>query len=90
MTYLLAAAATAAAKTATATAAAAAAPASPSTAASNTATWFQSVQMPSNWPNQMDLLQWSQKMGPGMATVLILLGIIAGSAVAALHARHSQ
>src|SRR5688500_13437640 len=24
----------------------------------------------------MDLLQWSQKMGPGMATVLILLGIV--------------
>jgi hypothetical protein len=77
MTYLLAAVATAAAKAATATAAAAAAaPVAPSTAASNTAQWFQSIQLPGTWPNQMDLLQWSQKMGPGMATVLILLGII--------------
>jgi hypothetical protein len=74
MTYLLAAAATVAAKAATA--AATAAPAAPSTAASSTAQWFQSIQLPGAWPNQMDLLQWSQKMGPGMATVLIILGII--------------
>src|SRR6478736_3951525 len=66
MTYLLAAAATVVAK---------AAPA-PTAAAPSTAQWLQSVQMPSTWPNQMDLLTWSQKMGPGMATVLILLGII--------------
>jgi hypothetical protein len=78
MTYLLATTATAVAKAATATAAAApaAAQAAPSTAASNTAQWFQSIQLPGTWPNQMDLLQWSQKMGPGMATVLIILGII--------------
>jgi hypothetical protein len=77
MTYLLAAAATAATKVATAAATAApAAPAAPTTAASHTAQWFQSVQMPTTWPNQMDLLTWSQKMGPGMATVLIILGII--------------
>ena len=74
MMYLLAAAATVAAKAASA--ATVAAPAPPSTAATNTAQWFQAVQLPSTWPNQMDLLQWSQKMGPGMATVLILLGII--------------
>lgn len=41
-----------------------------------TAPWFQSMQIPTHWPGQMDLLQWSQKMGPGMATLLILLGII--------------
>jgi hypothetical protein len=74
MTYLLAAAATAASKVATA--APVVAPAAPSSAATNTAQWLQSVQMPSTWPNQMDLLTWSQKMGPGMATVLIILGII--------------
>jgi hypothetical protein len=45
-------------------------------AASTSAAWFQTVHMPSSWPSQMDLLQWSQQMGPGMATVLILLGII--------------
>jgi hypothetical protein len=38
--------------------------------------WLPSVQIPSHWPGQMDLLQWSQKMGPGMATTLILLGLI--------------
>jgi hypothetical protein len=74
MMYLLAAAATVAAKAASA--ATVAAPAPPSTAATNTAQWFQAVQLPSTWPNQMDLLQWSQKMGPGMATVLIILGLI--------------
>jgi hypothetical protein len=41
-----------------------------------TAPWLQTVQFPTHWPGQMDLLQWSQKMGPGMATVLILLGIV--------------
>src|SRR4051812_26474746 len=38
--------------------------------------WFQNVHVPTTWPSQLDLLQWSQKMGPGMATVLILLGIV--------------
>ena len=28
------------------------------------------------WPGQMDLIAWAQKMGPGMATLLIILGII--------------
>lgn len=41
-----------------------------------TAPWLQSVHMPTHWPGQLDLLQWSQKMGPGMATLLILLGIV--------------
>jgi hypothetical protein len=40
------------------------------------AAWPQSVHIPTSWPDQMDLLQWSQKMGPGMATLLILLGIV--------------
>ena len=38
--------------------------------------WFQSLPFSGQWPGQMDLLQWTQKMGPGMATLLILLGII--------------
>ena len=38
--------------------------------------WFQSISLPNQWPGQLDLLQWSQKMGPGMATLLIILGII--------------
>ena len=41
-----------------------------------TAPWLKSIQFPTHWPGQMDLLQWSQKMGPGMATLLILLGIV--------------
>src|SRR3954470_3644109 len=53
---------------------------SASTAATSGATqagqWLQHVRMPTSWPSQLDLLQWSQKMGPGMATVLILLGIV--------------
>jgi hypothetical protein len=38
--------------------------------------WIHSIQVPAHWPGQMDLLQWSQKMGPGMATLLIMLGVI--------------
>ena len=45
-------------------------------AAPTTAPWLKSVSIPSQWPGQMDLLQWTQKMGPGMATLLILLGIV--------------
>ncbi len=41
-----------------------------------TVPWIPSVQIPTHWPGQMDLLQWSQRMGPGMATLLILLGIV--------------
>ena len=44
--------------------------------APTTAPWLEAVQIPTNWPGQMDLLQWSQRMGPGMATLLILLGIV--------------
>jgi hypothetical protein len=51
--------------------------AAPTTAPSPTSSfWFTNVQMPSQWPGQMDLLDWSQKMGPGTATLLIVLGII--------------
>jgi hypothetical protein len=38
--------------------------------------WLKAVPVPTNWPGQMDLLQWTQKMGPGLATLLILLGIV--------------
>lgn len=44
--------------------------------APTTAPWFRSIQLPTHWPGQMDLLQWSAKMGPGMATLLIMLGVI--------------
>lgn len=40
------------------------------------ATWFQTIKLPSQWPGQMDVIDWSQKMGPGAATLLIILGII--------------
>ena len=46
------------------------------TAAPTTAPWIQSIPIPTHWPGQMDLLNWSQKMGPGMATLLIMLGVI--------------
>jgi hypothetical protein len=39
-------------------------------------TWFGTFSWPGKWPGQLDLLQWSQQMGPGMATLLIILGII--------------
>jgi hypothetical protein len=42
----------------------------------STSSWLQTFSVPSQWPRQMDLLEWSQKMGPGMATLLIILGII--------------
>jgi len=35
--------------------------------------WFRP---PSHWPAQADLLDWCQHMGPGMAAMLILLGVI--------------
>src|SRR5688500_7792744 len=41
-----------------------------------TTTWFKSMSVPASWPGQMDLLQWTQKLGAGMATMLILLGIV--------------
>jgi hypothetical protein len=44
-------------------------------AAAGTA-WYESFSFAGQWPDQMDLLQWTQKMGPGSATLLILLGII--------------
>ena len=45
-------------------------------AAPTTTPWLQSVHLPTHWPDQMDLIAWSQRMGPGMATLLILLGIV--------------
>ncbi len=44
------------------------------TAAPTTQPFLQAV--PTQWPGQMDLISWSQRMGPGTATLLILLGII--------------
>lgn len=44
--------------------------------APTTAPWIQSIPIPTHWPGQMDLLQWSQKMGPGISTLLIMLGVI--------------
>jgi hypothetical protein len=35
-----------------------------------------SIQFPNHWPLQADLLQWCHTMGPGMAVLLILGGII--------------
>ena len=41
-----------------------------------TSPWIKSIPVPTNWPGQVDLLQWAQRMGPGMATLLILLGVV--------------
>ena len=46
------------------------------TSSPTTVPWIQSVPIPTHWPGQTDLLQWSAKMGPGMATLLIMLGVI--------------
>jgi hypothetical protein len=37
---------------------------------------WSNVAIPSHWPAQADLLQWCQNMSPGIATVLIIGGII--------------
>jgi hypothetical protein len=34
------------------------------------------LAIPSRWPAQVDLLSWCQNMGPGMAALLIILGLI--------------
>lgn len=34
------------------------------------------LQLPDHWPAQTDMLSWCQHMGPGMAALLILLGVI--------------
>lgn len=34
------------------------------------------VKLPGHWPEQGDLLQWCQTMGPGTAAVLVLAGIV--------------
>jgi hypothetical protein len=34
------------------------------------------LQFPNHWPAQTDLLNWCQHMGPGMAALLILMGVI--------------
>jgi hypothetical protein len=47
-----------------------------SAAGPTTAPWVPAIQLPNHWPNQMDLLQWSQKMSPGVSTTLILMGIV--------------
>ena len=40
------------------------------------AQWPDWFRPPSHWPAQSDLLDWCQHMSPGMAALLILLGII--------------
>src|SRR5687768_16196996 len=62
---------TAAAKVATAAKVAAAAKSAASGASSPL--FFDFTK---SWPGQMDLIAWAQKMGPGMSTLLIILGII--------------
>ena len=39
-------------------------------------TWLDWLKPPSHWPAQGDLLDWCHRMSPGMAAMLILLGII--------------
>ncbi len=34
------------------------------------------MKLPGHWPEQGDLLQWCQTMGPGTAAVLVLAGIV--------------
>ena len=34
------------------------------------------LKLPGHWPEQGDLLQWCQTMGPGTAAVLVLAGIV--------------
>lgn len=34
------------------------------------------LKLPQHWPAQTDLLTWCEHMGPGMAALLILLGVI--------------
>jgi hypothetical protein len=45
-------------------------------AASGDAGSTESFQFPNHWPLQADLLQWCHTMGPGMAVLLILGGIV--------------
>lgn len=33
-------------------------------------------QIPDHWPGQLDLVQWCSQMGPGLAAILIIAGVI--------------
>jgi hypothetical protein len=37
---------------------------------------WEMLHLPSHWPMQTDLLQWAQDMSPGVATILVIGGII--------------
>ena len=40
------------------------------------AEWPEWFRPPSHWPSQSDLLNWCQHMSPGLAALLILLGVV--------------
>jgi len=40
------------------------------------ATWPDWFKPPSHWPAQTDLIGWCQHMGPGLAALLIALGVV--------------
>jgi hypothetical protein len=48
----------------------------PATAPSGGATVAEFLQVPSHWPMQGDLLNWSQQMAPGTAALLVVAGIV--------------
>jgi hypothetical protein len=33
-------------------------------------------QLPDHWPGQLDLVQWCSQMGPGLAAILVIAGVI--------------
>lgn len=41
--------------------------------APQTVSW---LHVPNHWPVQADLISWCQSMGPGLATLLIILGVV--------------
>jgi hypothetical protein len=45
-------------------------------AAQATPEWPEWFRPPSHWPSQSDLLNWCQHMTPGLAALLILLGVV--------------
>jgi hypothetical protein len=49
-------------------------PAQPTTQTANPL--WQNLHLPSHWPVQADLLQWAQDMTPGVATILVIGGIV--------------
>ena len=48
----------------------------PTQAASATKSFFESLELPTHWPAQMDLIEWCQRMPPLAAALLLLFGII--------------